>query len=142
MDDTQLCVCLEEGGRASPDATTIWLEAVNTLFNQWCTFKDHVAKLLHHQVQDGGVQQLQTVLAAVPGEALSLVDLLLCRLSERHMVAKVAASDQPRDPARTSILDALWLKLYPALLWHREVTGTNVSKRTNYWSTPSISWQS
>ena len=132
-DDTPLRVRSEEGGRAAPDATTIWLEAVDTLFNQCCTFNDHVAESLHHQVRDAcrrrgclGVQQLQTVLAAAPGEARSLVDLFLCRLSERRMVAKLAASDLPADPARTTILDALWPKLYPALLRHREVTGIDV----------------
>ena len=132
-DDTPLRVRSEEGGRAAPDATTIWLEAVDTLFNQCCTFDDHVTESLHHQVRDAcrrrgclGVQQLQTVLAAAPGEARSLVDLFLCRLSERRMVAKLAASDLPADPARTTILDALWPKLYPALLRHREVAGIDV----------------
>ena len=99
--------------------------AVNTLFNQCCTFKDHIAESLHRQVLDAcrrrgclGVQQLQTVLAAAQGEAWYLVDLFLCRLSKHRMVAKVAASDLPTDPASTTILDALWLKLYLALLWH------------------------
>ena len=46
--------------------------------------------------------------------------------SECSMVAKLAASDLPVDPAHTTILDALWLKLYLALLRHQEVTGIDV----------------
>ena len=42
------------------------------------------------------------------------------------MVAKLAASDLPADPACTTILDTLWLKLYPALLRQREVAGIDV----------------
>ena len=38
----------------------------------------------------------------------------------------MAASDLPTDPARTTILDTLWPKLYLALLWHREVTGIDM----------------